>query len=77
MIYHAAHALSASVAIWGELKVQRREKEKIRVIYEREVCPLLSSPASGQLYIYMQYFPFLLRSIISTSSKSFRTNKAK
>jgi hypothetical protein len=36
-----------------DLDTERREKEKTRVIYEREVC-LATSPASGQLYIYMQ-----------------------
>jgi len=36
-----------------ELDTERRRKTGI--IYGREVCPLLSSPASGQLYIYMQH----------------------
>jgi hypothetical protein len=45
------------VAIWGEPCAcidldTEREKEK-DMSYMREVCPLLSCPASGQLYIYV------------------------
>jgi len=31
---------------------KRERKGKTQVIYEREVCPLQSNPASGQLHIH-------------------------
>jgi len=53
------HAIT-SVEVWGEpcacidLDTERREKERdASYIWERSV-PLTTSPASSQLYIYMQ-----------------------